>query len=199
MQLRKVKIMKIKASLGPLKVWGPRGSIPCSPRPSRWACWEQNNSLVNRNSQRYHYLRVCIWAMDHQGMVKTSLSFLQSRGDRFEVCSLLLCQNTLDRLHVWECGSCNWQGHPLPVPPGRLNNIYKKTYYAASWLVHEKKRACEVFFCMYFKLGFGLLRSLVPRPHLRERVWWHPADTLGFINFRREISLRQSHCRKHNL
>ena len=24
--------------------------------------------------------------------------------------------------------------------------------------------------------------SLVPRPHLRERVWWHPADTSGFIN-----------------
>ena len=26
-----VKVMKIKASWGPLKVWGPRGSIPCSP------------------------------------------------------------------------------------------------------------------------------------------------------------------------
>ena len=24
--------------------------------------------------------------------------------------------------------------------------------------------------------------SLVPRPHLRERVWWHLADTSGFIN-----------------
>ena len=24
--------------------------------------------------------------------------------------------------------------------------------------------------------------SLVPRPHLRERVWWHPADSSGFIN-----------------
>jgi len=24
--------------------------------------------------------------------------------------------------------------------------------------------------------------SLVPSPHLRERVWWHPADTSGFIN-----------------
>jgi len=41
--------------------------------------------------------------------------------------------------------------------------------------------------------------SLVPRPHLRERVWWHPADTSGFITFWREISLRQSHCRKDNL
>ena len=30
MQLRQVNIMKIKASWGPLKVWGPRGSIPCS-------------------------------------------------------------------------------------------------------------------------------------------------------------------------
>ena len=25
--------------------------------------------------------------------------------------------------------------------------------------------------------------SLVPRPHLREGVWWHPADSSGFINF----------------
>ena len=40
---------------------------------------------------------------------------------------------------------------------------------------------------------------LVPRPHLRERVWWHPADTSGFITFWREIFLRQSHCRKDNL
>ena len=30
--------------------------------------------------------------------------------------------------------------------------------------------------------------SLIPRPHLRERVWWHPADTLGFITFWKEIS-----------
>jgi len=29
---------------------------------------------------------------------------------------------------------------------------------------------------------FLILDSLVPRPHLRERVWWHPADTSGFIN-----------------
>ena len=28
-----VKIMKIKASWGPLRVWGPRRSIPCSPPP----------------------------------------------------------------------------------------------------------------------------------------------------------------------
>ena len=42
MQPRKffmVKIMKIKASWGLLKVWGPWGSIPCSPPPplSQWA------------------------------------------------------------------------------------------------------------------------------------------------------------------
>ena len=30
--------MKIKASWGPLKAWGPRGSIPCSPFPPWWAC-----------------------------------------------------------------------------------------------------------------------------------------------------------------
>ena len=24
--------------------------------------------------------------------------------------------------------------------------------------------------------------SLVPRSHLQERVWWHSADPLGFIN-----------------
>ena len=24
--------------------------------------------------------------------------------------------------------------------------------------------------------------SLVPRPHLQEKVWWHPADSSGFIN-----------------
>ena len=28
----------------------------------------------------------------------------------------------------------------------------------------------------------SLFRSLVPRPYLRERVWWHPADFSGFIN-----------------
>ena len=154
MQLRKVKIMKIKSSWGPLKVWGPRESIPPpfgGPAGNEWG-----NSLVNRNSQRYHYLRVCIRAMDHQGMVKTSLSFLQSWGDRFEVCSLLLCQNTLDRVHVWECGSCNWQGHPLPVPPRRLH-MHKEKSYAASWLVHKRKWTCEGIFVIYFKLSSGLL------------------------------------------
>ena len=29
----------------------------------------------------------------------------------------------------------------------------------------------------------SLFCSLVPRPYLRERVWWHSADSLGFINF----------------
>ena len=33
---------------------------------------------------------------------------------------------------------------------------------------------------MYFDLWSVV--SLVPRPHLWVRVWWHPADTLGFIN-----------------
>jgi len=26
------------------------------------------------------------------------------------------------------------------------------------------------------------LVSLIPRPHLRERVWWHPTYSSGFIN-----------------
>ena len=38
MQPRKVKIMNIEAQWGPLKVWGPWGSIPCSPLPTQWAC-----------------------------------------------------------------------------------------------------------------------------------------------------------------
>ena len=29
---------------------------------------------------------------------------------------------------------------------------------------------------------YSLFRSLVPKPHLRERVWRHPADSSGFIN-----------------
>ena len=33
-----LQCMKIKASWGPLKAWGPRGSIPCSPFPPWWAC-----------------------------------------------------------------------------------------------------------------------------------------------------------------
>ena len=36
------------------------------------------------------------------------------------------------------------------------------------------------------KPTFKLISAPVPyettRPHLRERVWWHPADTSGFIN-----------------
>ena len=32
------------------------------------------------------------------------------------------------------------------------------------------------------KWGVAWERSLVPRLHLRERVWWHPADSSGFIN-----------------
>ena len=34
----------------------------------------------------------------------------------------------------------------------------------------------QVEWCCY------TVSSLVPRPHLRERVWWHPADSSGFIN-----------------
>ena len=129
MQLRKVKIMKIKAWWGPLKVWGPRGSIPPTPFLSVGLLGTRqfisDQELTKLVSQSYHYLPVCVRAVDHQGMVKTSLSLLQSWGDRFEVCSLLLCQNTLDRVHVWECGSCNWQGHPLPVPPRRKRKNHR--------------------------------------------------------------------------
>ena len=45
--------------------------------------------------------------------------------------------------------------------------------------------------------------SLVPRPHLRERgsgdIRQIPRASLKLITFWREISLRQSHCRKDNL
>ena len=53
-------------------------------------------------------------------------------------------------------------------------------------------------------LDFDLHRdSLVPRPHLRERgsgdIRLIPRASLTLITFWREISLRQSHCRKDNL
>ena len=49
----------------------------------------------------------------------------------------------------------------------------------------------------------SLYSSLVPRPHLRERgsgdIRKIPRASLKLITFWREISLRQSHCRKDNL
>ena len=48
-----------------------------------------------------------------------------------------------------------------------------------------------------------VMASLVPRPHLRERgsgdIRLIPRASLKLITFWREISLRQSHCRKDNL
>ena len=53
MQPIKVKIMKIKASWGPLKVWKPRGSIPCSPLLVGLANWKFFN--------HYHYTHKSFW------------------------------------------------------------------------------------------------------------------------------------------
>ena len=53
------------------------------------------------------------------------------------------------------------------------------------------------------KEEYPVSASLVPRPHLRERgsgdIRLIPQASLTFITFRREIFLRQSHCRKDNL
>ena len=93
--------------------------------------------------------------MDHQGVVKAGLSLLQSWWDRFEVCSLLLCQNTLDRVHVWECGSCNWQGHPLPVPPGIIF-VYAQGKIICFLLLVRRNKLVKKFY-KYLKLSSGFL------------------------------------------
>ena len=84
-----------------------------------------------------------------------------------------------------------------------VKNLLKTDFCLNFWHGWNLFFALRIIYIVY--LG-GLLHkshSLVPRPHLRERgsgdIRPIPRASLTFITFWREISLRQSHCRKDNL
>ena len=64
MQPIEVKIRKIKASWGPLKVWGPRRSIPCSPPPLGRPGDEQSYTILyslgtSTIEELLHFMEYC--------------------------------------------------------------------------------------------------------------------------------------------
>ena len=90
--------------------------------------------------------------------------------------------------------------------PGRNQTLFCCIFYHITVFevlyrrttIRDEAHTCMCCVNMFMSLHRTYEPSLVPRPHLRERVWWHwliPRASLMLITFWREISLRQSHCR----
>lgn len=67
--------------------------------------------------------------MDHQRMMETCLSLLQTRRLRIKCLQLFIGQNRLYGLHCPKLWVSNWQGHPISVPAVGPRNKVKTTSF----------------------------------------------------------------------
>ena len=106
----------------------------------------------------------------------------------FCVAWIILFCTTSVRGRCWNTLSCYLQARIFRREVTWRLDVYAMHKHATlgkseGWGYQKKNYCrCSVIACAAILGQKQSCSSLVPRPQLQERVWWHPADTSGFIN-----------------